>query len=43
LASPPCALHVDASSASNHALEPEIEFAGEIVAQRRRSPLAAGR
>jgi hypothetical protein len=42
LASPPCALHVDASRASNHALEPEIEFAGEITAQRSCRPLAAG-
>jgi hypothetical protein len=42
LASPAWALHVDASHALNHALEPEIEFAGEIAAQRRRSPLAAG-
>jgi hypothetical protein len=32
LASPPCALHVDASRVTNHALEPEIEFAGEIAA-----------
>jgi hypothetical protein len=42
LASPPCALHVDASRVSNHVLEPEIEFAGEIAAQRRRSPLVVG-
>jgi hypothetical protein len=42
LPSPPSALHVDASRASNHALEPEIEFAGEIAAQRHLSPLATG-
>jgi hypothetical protein len=41
-ASPSRTLRLGASCTLNHALELEIEFAGEITAPRRRSPLAAG-